>query len=214
MATSTKTKTGSALTTTDHDEIRSWVEARGGQPTVVASTRSSKGPGILRIDFPGFSGAGSLKPVDWDDFFERFDEAGLAFLYQDRTAGGRPSRFNKFVDRERAEESESSRPRARAAGSRRSKAASRATGSGGTARATSRGGSGRTTSATGRVATKRPTSTGRKKSARATSASTRKRTRSTADKRTVSSTKRSSRRKTAAASGSSSRSGERTRRAS
>lgn len=45
--------------TTDHDEIRQWAEARNGRPAVVKSTRG-KGDdtGILRIDFPGYSGPG------------------------------------------------------------------------------------------------------------------------------------------------------------
>ncbi|HJU03954.1 MAG TPA: hypothetical protein VJ692_02300, partial [Nitrospiraceae bacterium] len=48
--------------------------------------------GILRIDFPGYSGEGSLETISWDDFFKKFDEAGLTFLYQDKTKdrGGEP----------------------------------------------------------------------------------------------------------------------------
>jgi hypothetical protein len=53
----------------------------------------------LRIDFPDYSGAESLQRIDWDEFFEKFDEARLAFLHQDRTAGGKLSRFNKLVAR-------------------------------------------------------------------------------------------------------------------
>jgi hypothetical protein len=85
--------------TIEHDEIRSWVEEHGGHPAVVKGVRG-RGPGILRIDFPGFSGEDSLQEIAWDDFFARFDEAELAFLYQDKTAAGRPSRFNKLVSRE------------------------------------------------------------------------------------------------------------------
>jgi hypothetical protein len=100
MASSKKTVRGRAKATIDHDEIRNWVESHGGQPSSVAGTRGAKGPGILRIDFPGFSGEGKLKPISWDEFFERFEEANLAFLYQDAAASGRPSRFNKLVGRE------------------------------------------------------------------------------------------------------------------
>lgn len=121
MATNRTRSSGSARATTDHDEIREWAEARGGQPSVVRSTRSSKGPGILRIDFPGFSGEESLKTISWDDFFERFDKANLAFLFQDRTAGGRRSRFNKFVARDGASENEepANRGSSRSTGARR-----------------------------------------------------------------------------------------------
>ena len=38
--------------------------------------------------------------LDWDEFFETFEDRELAFLHQDRTADGKPSRFFKFVRRE------------------------------------------------------------------------------------------------------------------
>ena len=53
--------------------------------------------GILRIDFPGYSGDGSLQEISWDEFFAKFDESKLEFLYQEQTADGKESRFNKFV---------------------------------------------------------------------------------------------------------------------
>ena len=86
--------------TTDHDEIRRWAESRGGKPSVVSSTRRGQdAEGILRIDFPGFSGAGSLEAVSWEEWFDTFEDRQLAFLYQDRTASGKTSRFNKLVQR-------------------------------------------------------------------------------------------------------------------
>lgn len=91
---------GAARATIDHDEIRRWVEEHGGRPAQVMRTGGKGQTGILRIDFPGFSGAGSLAPIAWDEFFQKFDESNLAFLYQDQTKSGRPSRFNKLVGRE------------------------------------------------------------------------------------------------------------------
>lgn len=87
-------------TTTDHDQIRKWVEERGGWPATVQRTRAGQETGILRIDFPGFSGSQSLEKISWEEFFQKFDEAGLAFLHQDKTASGELSRFNKLVRRE------------------------------------------------------------------------------------------------------------------
>jgi hypothetical protein len=87
-------------TTTDHDEIRRWVEARGGRPAAVRDTGNGDDPGILRIDF-GDQDEG-LAEVSWDEFFKAFDENNLAFLYQEETEGGGESRFNKFVSRENA----------------------------------------------------------------------------------------------------------------
>jgi len=86
--------------TTDHDQIRKWVESRGGHPAAVKRTDHGEKLGILRIDFPGFSGADSLEHVDWDRWFETFDQKGLAFLYQDKTADGAESHFNKIVTRQ------------------------------------------------------------------------------------------------------------------
>lgn len=80
--------------------IRRWAEARGGEPSHVIATGKRNDPGILRIDFPGYSGEGSLDEISWDDFFQKFDEKKLAFLYQDKTANGKTSRFFKFVERE------------------------------------------------------------------------------------------------------------------
>jgi hypothetical protein len=84
----------SSATTTDHDEIRNWAEARGGHPAMV---RTKKEGGILRIDFG--EPEDELEPVSWDEFFKTFDDNKLAFLYQDKTSDGSTSRFNKFVER-------------------------------------------------------------------------------------------------------------------
>jgi len=93
----------SSKTTTDHDEIRKWAEARGGKPSTVKRTESDGEAGVLRIDFPGYSGKDSLEEISWDEFFAKFDEKKLAFLYQEKTAGGEESRFFKLVSRETAE---------------------------------------------------------------------------------------------------------------
>ncbi|HEX7049951.1 MAG TPA: hypothetical protein VF188_07025 [Longimicrobiales bacterium] len=93
-----------ARATTDHDRIREWTETRQGWPARVKGTGSDGDPGMLRIDFPGYSGRESLERISWDEFFRKFDEKDLAFLYQDRTASGETSRFYKLVDRATAEE--------------------------------------------------------------------------------------------------------------
>ena len=93
-----------AKVTTDHDEIREWVEERGGHPARVKGTERGESVGLLRIDYPGFSGEQRLEEITWDEFFEAFEENNLAFLYQDETKDGKQSRFSKLVDREKAEE--------------------------------------------------------------------------------------------------------------
>ncbi len=93
-------------TTQDHEEIRRWAEERGGKPSHVKSTGSGEDVGILRIDFPGFSGEGSLEPISWEQWFDKFDERKLALLYEEQTAGGERSNFNKIVSAETAAENE------------------------------------------------------------------------------------------------------------
>ncbi|WP_437613108.1 hypothetical protein WMF20_11155 [Sorangium sp. So ce834] len=89
----------SSKMTIDHDEIRQWAESRGGRPATVKSTEKKGEPGILRIDFPGYSGEGSLEEISWDDFFAKFEESNLAFVYQEKTADGQTSNFSKLVSR-------------------------------------------------------------------------------------------------------------------
>ena len=85
-----------AQTTTNRDEIRKWVEERGGNPARV------KGTELLRVDYPGYSGEDTLEEISWDEFFETFEASNLAFLYQDKTKEGELSRFSKFVARDEA----------------------------------------------------------------------------------------------------------------
>ena len=93
MASKTKT-------TTDHDEIRRWVEEHGGKPASVRGTENGGGPGVLRIDFPGGAGEDQLEHIGWDDWFQKFDSENLAFLYQERKASGEDSTFFKLVSRD------------------------------------------------------------------------------------------------------------------
>ena len=87
---------------TGHEEIRRWVEARGGKPATVKRTGAEDEPGILRVDFPGVGAGESLEEISWEQFFAKFDANHLAFLYQEETFGSETSRFHKFVHRETA----------------------------------------------------------------------------------------------------------------
>lgn len=85
--------------TSDHQEIRQWAESRGAIPSEVAATHSTDEPGILRFQFPRAPKKNdqALREISWDDFFSKFDERNLTLLYQDKTASGRKSNFNKLV---------------------------------------------------------------------------------------------------------------------
>ncbi len=120
----------SGTTTTDHDEIRKWVEERGGSPAAVK--RATRGDaGILRIDFPGFSGK-NLQPISWDDWFKTFDEQGLAFLHREQ------DRFNKIVRREPGARPGGGEERAAKGGAKRGAARRTSTSKTGASRGSSR----------------------------------------------------------------------------
>src|SRR5688572_30027283 len=80
--------TSEGVITTDHNLIRQWVEERGGQPACVRGTGDTDDVGLLRIDFPGYTGAESLQPISWDEFFEKFDQRKLAFLHRQQSQDG------------------------------------------------------------------------------------------------------------------------------
>jgi hypothetical protein len=68
--------------TTDHEEIRHWVEEHGGKPANVKGHRPEVEPDVLRIELPGLSSSEEqLEYLPWDTWFEIFDRNGLAFLY-------------------------------------------------------------------------------------------------------------------------------------
>jgi len=72
-------------TTRDHDEIKRWAHERGATPTIVNRTG-----GMLRFEFRDQP---ELAEVDWDQFFDIFDERKLELVYDDKSG----SRFHKFV---------------------------------------------------------------------------------------------------------------------
>jgi hypothetical protein len=90
---------GTSARTRDHDEIRQWVEQRGGIPTIVKETE-----GLLRIDFIKGARSGGreerLEEVTWDRWFEIFDENNLTFL----CSVDPQSKFFKLVEAEPQEQ--------------------------------------------------------------------------------------------------------------
>ncbi len=90
----------SSKTTTDLNEIRQWAEEREGKPSRVKGTGDDKDDGgVLRINFPGYSGEDTLEEISWDEWFKTFEDRNLAFLYQEETSSGKESRFFKLVAR-------------------------------------------------------------------------------------------------------------------
>jgi hypothetical protein len=92
---------GETKTTTDHQTIRRWAEDRGGSPARVRGTGGGEDPGMLRIDFPGGAGEDQIEHIPWDEWFQKFDQNRLAFVYEDEKADAESSTFFKLVKRER-----------------------------------------------------------------------------------------------------------------
>jgi hypothetical protein len=92
----------SAEPITDHRRIREWADERGAKPACVKGTGGKGDTGMIRLDFPGYSGEESLQPISWEEWFKAFDENKLALLVQEETASGQTSNFNKLVSRETA----------------------------------------------------------------------------------------------------------------
>lgn len=84
-------------TLTDHEEIRKWVEQRGGRPAVVGDTMNGSS-GQLYIDFAESDEA--LEEIPWNDFFRIFEEHRLVFLCEEAAKDGTESRFFKFMERD------------------------------------------------------------------------------------------------------------------
>jgi len=87
----------STQSTRDHDTIRRWAEERDGRPASVRGTGDGDDAGILRIDFPGGAGEDQLEHIGWDEWFRKFDENDLEFLYQEEKQSGEGSTFFKLV---------------------------------------------------------------------------------------------------------------------
>lgn len=83
--------------TTDHEKIKKWAERRGAVPSTAGPQEESDDGATLRFGFQNKDD--DLEPISWNEFFEAFERNNLAFLYQERTATGRASRFHKFVAR-------------------------------------------------------------------------------------------------------------------
>jgi hypothetical protein len=85
-------RAGRSLVTTDHEVIRRWAKARQAVPATVAGTEHEGHLGVLRFDFPGYSGD-RLTEVNWDEWLGTFDERRLNFIYQETLSGGKRSNF-------------------------------------------------------------------------------------------------------------------------
>lgn len=90
---------GREMYTTNHDQIRRWVEDRGGSPSRTLGSEYGLDKGGLYIRFADEEPDVETKSIDWTEFFKLFDGFELAFLFRNRTPSGSQSRFYEFIDR-------------------------------------------------------------------------------------------------------------------
>lgn len=93
---------GQSLATRSHEVIRHWAEERGAHPATVPGTEHDGRAGVLRFDFEGYGGR-ELEEIDWEEWFQTFDERELVFVFQEHKSDGGQSNFFQLdnPDRER-----------------------------------------------------------------------------------------------------------------
>jgi len=87
--------------TIDNDEIRSWIEERGGVPATLkgALEEGDESADMLHISFD--PNDANMEEMDWEEFFERFENENLALVYDDAATQDEEHDF-ELVDRFRA----------------------------------------------------------------------------------------------------------------
>jgi hypothetical protein len=84
--------------TRNHEEIKHWAEERDGVPAVPKTNDvSSKTPQGLYIDFLDNGENKEMKQISWNEFFEKFEEKDLAFVYKDKVELGAENKEYSFV---------------------------------------------------------------------------------------------------------------------
>ena len=86
--------------TRDHDIIRDWANSRQARPATGEATAS--GPATVDVKDGGagvrfnFPGTGAYRPIEWDEWFENFDQHQCAFVY-DKEGSTPPSNRYRIV---------------------------------------------------------------------------------------------------------------------
>lgn len=82
---------------TDPVFIRRWIEEREGWPAIIKDRSRSRRDGRLFIGFQDMQYDGSVVPVSWEVFLQKFDKDRLSFVYDDTGPEGDLSRFYYFL---------------------------------------------------------------------------------------------------------------------
>ena len=90
---------GETLATRSHEVIEAWAAERDGVPATIPGTEHGDRAGVLRIDFNGDSDR--LERIEWEDWFEPFDDRELVFIYQEHKSNGSVSNFFRLDNPDR-----------------------------------------------------------------------------------------------------------------
>jgi hypothetical protein len=83
--------------TTDHDEIKHWVEEHDGRPALLKEETSSVTP--IKIIFPEYDINDHVEEVTWTEWFREFEEEDLAFEYKEDVEEGEEVGAFKLIHR-------------------------------------------------------------------------------------------------------------------
>jgi hypothetical protein len=84
--------------TDDHDEIKNWANSFGGFPVVADGEGETNEITNLKIYFPGELVSG--RQISWEEFFDEFDDANLAFRYDTKSDPRSDKEFSfEFINR-------------------------------------------------------------------------------------------------------------------
>jgi hypothetical protein len=97
------------VTLTDHEAIRDWAAARAGYPAIVDVSPAAGVQPMLRLVFGQAAyldndraerpmNAGGIELVEWDEWFQIFDEQHLALVVA-RDQPGRREQFHEIIRR-------------------------------------------------------------------------------------------------------------------
>lgn len=67
------------IVTTDHDEIRNWIEAHNGLPAIKDKRDNSRG--VIDIVFSAHDKNPEFEIISWDEFFDTFDSLNMEFHF-------------------------------------------------------------------------------------------------------------------------------------
>lgn len=87
-------------TTTNHQEIQSWVLAQQGIPAQTTTGGTNSNGALLCIRFPGTAEQTTVKAISWEEWFRLFESKQLAFAYATGEERDRSPQSYQIVSRQ------------------------------------------------------------------------------------------------------------------